>query len=134
MESTRIDPRLLLATRTVTVLAGVVVVVVVVVDFAGGAAAVAALPPPPQAATVRATSGITAALARNLIGLLRVMSLLRLGSIDTRSDERLSNHATRSPQPENLVVTGVQPPTHGRRLLDPPEPLLVGLCQLRQPL
>ena len=72
---------------------------VVVFDGAGGGDAVAA-PPPPQAATARAVSGITAALARKVMGLLRVMSLLRLGSIDSRSDQRLSNHATRSPRPE----------------------------------
>ena len=45
-------------------------------------------PPPPHAATVRATSGITAALARKVMGLLRVMSLLRMGSIDSRSTRR----------------------------------------------
>jgi hypothetical protein len=50
--------------------------VVVGFEAAGGAAAVAA-PPPPQAATARATSGIAAAPARKVIGLLRVMSLLR---------------------------------------------------------
>ena len=48
-ESTRIRPRLLFATRTAGVWAGVVVVF----DGAGGGAAVAA-PPPPQAATARA--------------------------------------------------------------------------------
>jgi hypothetical protein len=46
-------------------------------------------------------------LARKVIGLLRVMSFLRVGETDSRSDERLSNHATRSPPPENLVVTTV---------------------------
>src|SRR5947209_5261929 len=51
-ESTRIEPRLLLATWTVAVLAGVVVAF----DFAGGGDAVAA-PPPPQAATESAISG-----------------------------------------------------------------------------
>jgi hypothetical protein len=65
-----------LATRTAAIL--VVVGPVVVVDDAGaGAGAAVALPPPPQAATARALSGITAALARKVIGLLRVMSLLR---------------------------------------------------------
>jgi hypothetical protein len=65
----------------VAVLVGVVAVlagVVVVFDGAGGGDAVAALLPP-QAATARAASGITAALARKVMGLLRVMSLLRLG-------------------------------------------------------
>jgi hypothetical protein len=74
VESTRIRPKRLFATRTVA--AGVDAGVVF--DAAGGGDAVGA-PPPPQAATVRATSGITAALARKVMGLLRVMSLLRLG-------------------------------------------------------
>jgi hypothetical protein len=56
----------------------VLVGVVVVFDAAGGGEAVAAAPPP-QAATARALSGITAALARKVMGLLRVMSLLRWG-------------------------------------------------------
>jgi hypothetical protein len=94
-ESTRIRPKRLFATLTVVVWAGVVVVF----DGAGAGEAVAA-PPPPHAATVRATRGITAALARKVMGLLRVMSLLRSGSNDNRSDERSSNHATRSPPPE----------------------------------
>jgi hypothetical protein len=34
-------------------------------------------PPPPQAARARAASAITAALARRLVGLFRVMSLLQ---------------------------------------------------------
>ena len=66
---TRIDPRLLFATPTVAE-APVVVF---------GVAAVAALPPPPHAATARAMSGITAALARKVMGLLRLMSFLRFG-------------------------------------------------------
>src|ERR1700748_138308 len=33
------------------------------------------------------------------------MSLLRLGSIDSRSGERSTHHATRSPGPETRVVT-----------------------------
>jgi hypothetical protein len=61
--------------------------VVVVFAGAGGGDAVAT-PPPPQAATARAVSGITTALARKVMGLVRVMSLLRIGSIDSRSDER----------------------------------------------
>jgi hypothetical protein len=48
----------------------------VVFGAAGGADAVAA---PPQPATARAASGITAAVARKVMGLLRVMSLLRWG-------------------------------------------------------
>jgi hypothetical protein len=35
-----------------------------------------------------APARFTAALARNALGSLSVMSLLRLGSIDTRNDER----------------------------------------------
>jgi hypothetical protein len=58
-----------------------------------GVAAVAA-PPPPHAATASAAIGITTALARKAMGLLRVMSLLRLGSIDSRSNQRLSNRST----------------------------------------
>jgi len=82
-ESTRIRPKRLFATWTVAVWVGVVVVF----DGAGGGDAVAA-PPPPQAATARALSGITTALARKVAGLLRVMSLLRLGEIDGRTDQR----------------------------------------------
>jgi hypothetical protein len=51
----------------------------VVFEAAGGGDAVAT-PPLPHAATARAASGITAALARNVMGLLRVMSLLRKGA------------------------------------------------------
>jgi hypothetical protein len=55
--------------------AGIVAVCVLVVFCcAGGDAAVAAPPLPPQAAMARAVSGITAALARKVIGLLRVMT------------------------------------------------------------
>jgi hypothetical protein len=49
-----------------------------VVLFDGAGAAVAT-PPPPEAATAIAASGITATLARKARGLLRLMSLLRLG-------------------------------------------------------
>jgi hypothetical protein len=90
---TRIDPRLLFATPTVADLPLEVF----------GVAAVAA-PPPPQAATARATSGITAALARKVMGLLRVMVTLSLGSIDSRSDRWSSHHATRSARLGELVV------------------------------
>jgi ribosomal protein S12 methylthiotransferase accessory factor YcaO len=89
---TRMDPRLLLATRTVAVV--VVVVVVVVVDGAGGGAAVAAAPPP-QAATARAMSGITAALARKVMGLLRVMlcsSGLGRETVAATSGSRITQH------------------------------------------
>jgi hypothetical protein len=41
-----------------------------------------------------------------VIGLLRLMSLFRSGSIDSRSGERASHHATRSPDSGNLVVAG----------------------------
>jgi len=47
---------------------------------------------------------LVGALARNVMGVLRVISLLRFGSIDSRSTAQRSNHATRSPQTENLVV------------------------------
>jgi hypothetical protein len=77
VELTRTDPRLLLATPTVADAP---------LDVFGVAAVAA--PPPPHAATDRAASGITAALARKVMGLLRVMSLLRLGSIDSRSNQR----------------------------------------------
>jgi hypothetical protein len=70
LELTRIDPRLLFETPTV---AGAPV-------EAFGVAAVAALLPPPQAATVSATRGITAVLARKVMGLWRVMSLLWVGT------------------------------------------------------
>jgi hypothetical protein len=69
LELTRIDPRLLFETPTVAV-APVEVF---------GVAAVAA--PPPHAAAARATSGITAALTRNMMGLLRVMLLLGWGAL-----------------------------------------------------
>jgi hypothetical protein len=59
VELTRIDPRLLLATPTVADTPLEVV----------GVAPVATPPLPPQAATARATSGITAALARKVMGL-----------------------------------------------------------------
>jgi hypothetical protein len=67
-ELTRIDPRLVFATPIVAEAPLEVF----------GAAAVAAPPLPPQAATAKAVSGIAAALARNVMGLVRVMSLLRL--------------------------------------------------------
>jgi hypothetical protein len=72
VESTRIDPRLLFATPTVAEAP--------VEVFAGDPVAAVAAPPPPQPATARAVSGIAAALARKVRGLLRIMSLLRLGS------------------------------------------------------
>jgi hypothetical protein len=80
VESTKIRPRLLLAIRTAGVWLGVVVVCV-----AAGGEAVAA-PPPPHAARPSAASGITAALARKVMGLLRVMSLL--GSGEHRQSQR----------------------------------------------
>jgi hypothetical protein len=49
----------------------------------------------------RAAIGMTAALARKVIGLLRVMSLLRVGRIDSRSARPWSNQATRSPRPKS---------------------------------
>ena len=52
-----------------------------------GVAALAA-PPPPQAATASAATVIITAPARKVIGLLRVMSLLRWWSIDSHSNER----------------------------------------------
>ena len=68
MELTRIDPRLLFATPMVAE-----------APLEAFAVAAVAAPPPPQAATARATSGITTALARKVRGLLRVMSLLGVG-------------------------------------------------------
>jgi hypothetical protein len=68
VESTRIDPRLLFATPTVAE---------ATVELFGGDAVAA--PPPPHAATVRARSGITAALARNVRGLVRVMPAPSVG-------------------------------------------------------
>jgi hypothetical protein len=66
VELTRIDPSPVFARLTVAGVAWVVF---------GGVAAVAALPPPlpPQAATAKAMSGTAAALARDAIGLVRVM-------------------------------------------------------------
>jgi hypothetical protein len=92
VESTRIDPRLLFATRTVAVCVGVVVVF----GAAGGGDAVAAAPPP-QAATDRAASGITAALERKVMSLLRVTSLLRLGALTVAatSGHRITQHVVR---------------------------------------
>jgi hypothetical protein len=83
--SARIRPKPLFATRTVRVLA--VAVLAGVVVGGGGDDAVAAVPLP-QEATARPASGITAALARKVMGLLRVMSLLQLRSIETPSDAR----------------------------------------------
>jgi hypothetical protein len=68
LEATRIDPRLLFATPTVAE---------VPLEFFWVAAVAA--PPPPHAATASATSGIATELARKVVGLLRVMSLLRIG-------------------------------------------------------
>jgi hypothetical protein len=73
---------------------GSVGVVVAFVATCGDA--VAAAPRPPQAATARAVSGITAALARRVIGLLHVMSFGP--EIDGRSKAGASNHAPRSPR------------------------------------
>jgi hypothetical protein len=95
-ESTRIEPSPLFATPTVA--DAVLEVFAVGVEADAGGDAVAALPP--QAATARAPSGITAAPATEAMSLRRLMLLLRLGSIDGRSGERASHHATRSPRPE----------------------------------
>ena len=54
--------------------------------------------PPPQAATARALIDIGAALAREVMGPLRLMLLFRLGSIHSRSGERLKHHVMRSPR------------------------------------
>jgi hypothetical protein len=93
-ESTRIDPRPLFATPTVAEAA--LELFAVGVEVEAGRDALAA-PPPPQAATARALSGIRTTLAREAMRLLRLMLLLRLGSIDSRSGEKSSHHATRSP-------------------------------------
>jgi hypothetical protein len=95
-ESTRIDPRPLFATPTVADAA--LELFAVGVEVEAGRDAVAA--PPPQAATARALSGISATLAREAMSLLRLMLLLRSGSIDSRSGERSSHRATRSPRAE----------------------------------
>ena len=87
---TRIRPRWLFASPTVAVLPLVVL---------GGVAAVAA-PPPPHAATASALSGITAALARKVMGLLRVMSLLGLGvtTLAAIRIDRITQHVVRHPK------------------------------------
>jgi hypothetical protein len=95
-ESTRIDPRPLFATPTVA--DAVLEVFAVGVEVDAGRDAVAVLPP--QAAKARALSEISAALAREAMSRLRLMLLLRSGSIDSRSGDRRSHHATRSPCPE----------------------------------
>jgi len=82
--STRIDPRPLCATPTVA--DAVLDVFTVDVEVDAGRDAVAALPP--QAATTRTLSGISAALAREAMRRLRLMLLLRSGSIDSRSGHR----------------------------------------------
>jgi hypothetical protein len=71
-ESTSAFPRRVLATRTLGAWGAA--------DFGAGVAAVVgllvaavALPPPPQAATASAVSGISAAPAKRVIGLLRLM-------------------------------------------------------------
>jgi hypothetical protein len=94
LELTRIDPRLLFETPTVAEPP----------LEAFGDAAVAA-PPPPQAATDRAMSGITAAVARKLRGLLRVMWFLRLGisTVAASGGVRITHRVVR--KPEKLVVT-----------------------------
>jgi hypothetical protein len=88
--------------------------------------------PPTKA---KAVSGITAALARKVLGVLRVMSLLGLGSIDTRTDRPGSNQETRSPLWQKLVVAPRLAALRGAdALMGAREFLLVGLCQLTQPL
>jgi hypothetical protein len=80
VEPTRIRPRGLCATRTVALCALVVFAAAggaALVVLAAAGAAVAVAPPPPQAAIARALTGITAALASKVMGLLRVMSLLQ---------------------------------------------------------
>jgi hypothetical protein len=99
VESTRIRPSRLFATRTGVVCVGVVF------DGAGRGDALA-VPPPPQTASTSALRGNTAAPAKKVMRLLRVIVAPSVGSIDSRSDERLSNHATRSPRLESLVVAG----------------------------
>src|SRR4051794_38842031 len=94
VESTRIRPKRLFATRTVAVLVGVVVVF----DGAGGADAVAA-PPLPQAATARAVSGITAARARKGMGLLRALSLPRGGRSTGAATSGHPNRQSAGPPP-----------------------------------
>jgi hypothetical protein len=102
------------AARTAAVCVGAVVVF----DAAGGVDEVAA-PPPPQAATARAVSGITAALARKVMGLLRVMSfLLRLGrsTVAATSGYRITRRVVLHRKPRSR---GARQPTRGylRRLV-----------------
>ena len=98
VELTRIDPRLLFATPTVAEAP--------LEDF--GVAAVAALPPPPHTAMARAASGITAALTRKVmgLGLLRVMSLRRLGrsTVAAAADARITQRVVSTGQPRSQGV------------------------------
>ena len=86
-ESTRIDPRPLLATPTLATLVSAVAVVDVDRDGAEAGAAVAA-PPPPHAASATALSGTATAPANKEMGLLRVISLLSV------REHRHSQHPT----------------------------------------
>src|ERR1700735_1385638 len=89
VELTRIDPRLLFPTPTVADAPLEVV----------GVAAVAA-PPPPHAATARVTSGISAALARKVIGLPCVMVAPSVGgsTLAAAGDARIPQRVVRSPE------------------------------------
>ena len=72
-----------------------------VVPFEGaGAGAAVAAPPPPQAAKTIAASGVTATLARKAMGLLRLMSHLRLGrsTVAATRDYRIMQRVVRKPQ------------------------------------
>src|SRR4029077_19320631 len=74
-ESTSAFPRWVLATRTVGACGAADFGALVAADV-GALVAAVALPPPPQAAKASAVSGISAAPARRVIGLLRLMCLL----------------------------------------------------------
>jgi hypothetical protein len=98
-ESTRIDPRPLLATSTV-VEAALEVFAVDVEVVVGRDPVLAA---PPQAATARALSDISAAPARKVMGLLRLMSLLRFGAstVAAVSGHRIAQCVVRALKPRS---------------------------------
>src|SRR3954451_4264595 len=94
-----IDPRPLLATPTVADAA--FEVLAVGVEVAAGRDALEAVPP--HAAMARALSDITAAPARNVVGPLRVMSLLRFGAstVAAVSGYRITQRVVRGLKPRS---------------------------------
>src|SRR6185369_14318421 len=95
--STRIRPRLPFATRTV----GALLAALLAVEGAAGGvtAAFGVLLPPPQPATMTAASGSTAAPARKLRGLTRVIRGPLIGGTSNR-DRR--NTSCRRPQGDSV--------------------------------